>query len=70
MVEIKLTDTSVMWFGIHKGKTMANVPAGYLLFLYKTPEKLSKNLKFYIEDNMAILEQELKLEKLSNLSND
>lgn len=57
-----MTDTSIMPFGIHKGKALANVPAKYLLFLYKEG-KCFGELRAYIESNMAVLRMEVEKEK-------
>lgn len=54
---IKMNDHTIMFFGVHKGKKLANVPAEYLLFLYKE-NKCFGELKKYIEDNMDGLKQE------------
>lgn len=52
-----LTDRDVMPFGKYKGKTLANVPAPYLLWLYN--EGCSNEaLKQYIIDNLDCLKQE------------
>ena len=56
--EIKknMDDKTLMPFGEHKGKKMANVPAYYLLWLYNN-NKCYGELKKYIEDNMDALKQ-------------
>lgn len=54
-----LTDKSPMPFGIHKGTSMANVPAEYLLWLYDNG-KCSQEVRDYIEDNLDVLRQEVK----------
>jgi uncharacterized protein (DUF3820 family) len=59
-----MTDNSLMPFGIHKGKELANVPAKYLLFLYNS-DKCFDELREYIHDNLKILQQEKNL-KLFN----
>lgn len=46
-----LTDASIMWFGIHKGKALESVPNEYLLFLYEN-NKCPKNLRDYIRENL------------------
>lgn len=53
-----MEDESLMPFGPHKGKKLANVPARYLLSLYKQPD-LDKELKFYIKDNLDVLRFEI-----------
>lgn len=54
-----MTDTTLMPFGKHKGVALANVPAQYLLWLYKEG-KCFGELRKYIESNMAVLQMELK----------
>lgn len=52
-----LTDNSLMPFGKFKGKTMINVPAKYLLWLYN--EGCSdEGVKNYIISNLEILKKE------------
>lgn len=51
------TDNTPMPFGKHKGTALANVPAHYLLWVYR--EGTSNNsLKQYIEDNMDAIKIE------------
>lgn len=57
-----LTDKSEMPYGIHKGKTMANVPAKYLIWLYDN-QKCTVQVKAYIEDNIEVLREEIKREQ-------
>ena len=54
-----LTDKSIMPWGKHQGKEMANVPADYLLWLYDN-NKCSGDVKAYIEDNIDVLKSEIK----------
>ena len=54
-----LTDESLMPFGKHKNIKMADVPAGYLLWLYDNDLK-DGDVKTYIEDNMDVLKSEFK----------
>lgn len=59
---ITLTDESLMPFGEHKDKKMANVPAEYLLWLH---EKGSTGARIYgvldyVDDNLEVLRQEIK----------
>jgi uncharacterized protein (DUF3820 family) len=56
-MQTKLTDESIMPWGIHKGKKMANVPASYLLWLYNN-DKCFGNVKFYIKENLDVLTKE------------
>lgn len=62
-----LTDESIMPFGKHKGKEMANVPASYLLWIYDEwtlPNPrfgfVHQEVKAYIEKNMDVLRKEVK----------
>lgn len=55
----ELNDNSEMPFGVHKGKKMANVPASYLLWLYREKSPPSE-IRRYIEENIDALEQEIK----------
>jgi uncharacterized protein (DUF3820 family) len=57
-----MKDDSIIPFGIHKGKALANVPAKYLLWLYHE-RKCSFELRRYIEENMAVLKEEIEREK-------
>ena len=59
-----LTDKDLMPFGKYRGTEMANVPAYYLIYIYNKYD-LDKTLQTrkvleYIEDNLEILETELK----------
>ena len=59
-----MDDNTIITFGMHKGKKLANVPAGYLLWLYNSG-KAKGELKAYIEENKEVLEIELeKQEKI------
>lgn len=49
-----MTDESIMQFGMHKGKALANVPYSYLKWLYESG-KCYGELKAYIEDNAEII---------------
>jgi len=53
-----MNDNSIMPFGMHKGKKLANVPAGYLLWLYNSG-KAKGDLAAYIKENMDVLIEEL-----------
>ena len=62
-----LTDESIMPFGKHKGKEMANVPASYLLWIYDewtlTNPRFGfvhQEVKAYIEENLDVLKKEVK----------
>lgn len=58
----KLTDTSIMPFGKHKGKRLIDVPAQYLYWLHTECQRnrYSNDLHDYIEDNMDAILQEMK----------
>jgi uncharacterized protein (DUF3820 family) len=58
-----LTDDSLMPFGKYKGDKMANVPAGYLMWLHDN-NKCNAEVKAYIEDNLEVLKEEIKLDSL------
>lgn len=64
----KITDSSLMPYGKYKGKKMANIPASYLLWMYRN-DKLFKALEVYVEENMDALEKEEK-EELSKREQD
>lgn len=55
----KLTDNSLMPFGMYREKTMANVPADYLLWFYEKG-KGYKEVKKYIKKNFDVLQLEIK----------
>lgn len=54
-----LTDYDKMPFGKHEGKTMANVPAAYLIYLYDVMKVNHLGVKKYIENNMQVLRSEV-----------
>lgn len=53
------TDETVMPFGQHRGKKLANVPAEYLIFMYDEG-RLNSNpeIKGYVKENYDILYSE------------
>lgn len=54
-----MTDESIMPFGKHQGKQMADVPADYLLYLYDDGKgKVFGEVREYIEENMTVLKQQ------------
>lgn len=53
-----MTDDSLMPYGEHKGKKLANVPANYLLYLLNN-NRCTPELKEYIDDNYDVLWSEL-----------
>jgi len=59
---IILNDESPMPYGHYKGVKMANVPAGYLLWLWDN-EKCSSGVFEYVRDNWEVLIQEVKRQK-------
>lgn len=57
-------DTTILTWGKHYGKALANVPASWLLWAYKNTDLQSDMfLKEYIENNMQLLEQQANDEK-------
>lgn len=54
-----LTDRSLMLFGKYQGYELANVPAGYLLWIYDNLQ-LREDLIKYIDDNRKGLKAEVK----------
>ncbi|WP_183567431.1 putative quorum-sensing-regulated virulence factor [Mucilaginibacter sp. SP1R1] len=53
------TDNTPMPWGMHKGKTLANVPDSYLLWLY-TENKAHGELREYIKNNLASINTNIK----------
>ena len=62
MSDTKLIDTSLMPFGIHKGKTMANVPAEYLLWFWREGVGFPE-VRQYIRENMDVIKMEFERER-------
>lgn len=67
---MKLTDESLMPFGKYKGEKMANVPASYLMWIYDEwtlPNPrfsfVNKDVKEYIEENLDVIQEEIKRKK-------
>lgn len=56
---LPLTDESIMPFGKHKGQRLADVPDGYLMFIYDNYQ-LHPNLKTYIEENIEAIKVNIK----------
>lgn len=52
-----VNDNTIMWFGDHKGKKLANVPDWYLRNLYRSG-KAYGDIKDYIEDNLETIDPE------------
>ena len=57
-----MDDNTIITFGVHKGKKLANVPPKYLLWLDQQPW-LNAGLKAYIKDNREVLEKEIENQK-------
>jgi uncharacterized protein (DUF3820 family) len=55
----ELTDDCLMPWGKYKDTPMIDVPADYLLYMYKS-KKCCNLVKAYIEDNKDVLIKELK----------
>ncbi len=51
-------DNTIMPFGKFVGEKLANVPAWYLIFIYKK-NKCFGIIKQYIKDNLDVLEKEV-----------
>ena len=62
-MEYSLTDDSIMPFGLHKDKKMANVPATYLLYIFEKGWIKDPGVKQYVVDNLDGLRQEAKQTK-------
>lgn len=66
-----LKDDSPMPFGKYKGEAMVDVPASYLLYLYRSPGKGHSNVDAYIRDNLQVLKKQEKEEiEIKNKEND
>ena len=57
-----MTDESIMPWGVHKGKQMADVPADYLLWLYEN-NKCSGDVKSYIVENLDVIKSQIAYSK-------
>jgi len=55
-----MNDNYLMPFGKYEGKALVNVSASYLLYIYENFPNLSSKLRKYIEENMDVLQEELK----------
>ena len=60
-----MDDNSIMPWGIHEGKKMANVPSSYLLWLYEN-NKCNGDVKDYIEENLDVIKSEVEFDKKKN----
>lgn len=52
------TDDDIIPFGKFKGVKMCNIPAWYLLSLYKLPQ-CDRKVWIYISDNLDVLRKEV-----------
>jgi len=59
-----MKDESIMPIGKYKGEKMANVPSGYLLWLYENGN-IYGDLKKYIADNLDVLKSEIEYKNKS-----
>ena len=57
-----MTDESLMPWGAHKGKQMADVPPAYLLWLYEN-QKCSGEVKQYIRENLDVIKGQIAYEQ-------
>jgi uncharacterized protein (DUF3820 family) len=60
----KLTDSSLMPWGRHKGTRMIDIPAKDLIGYYENG-KCSREVFEYIQDNIDVLHEEIKREKVN-----
>jgi uncharacterized protein (DUF3820 family) len=58
-----MTDSSIMPYGKHKGSQMADVPSGYLLFLYEN-NMCNGEVRFYIEENLDVIKAQIRRDQL------
>lgn len=49
----------IIHFGKHKGKDLEDVPASYLLWLYKEVKQLDFHIRAYIEKNMNGIKKQI-----------
>lgn len=57
-----ITDETIMTYGKHRGKEFQEIPADYLIWLYEETD-CPLNIKTYVEDNMDVLEAEIRRAK-------
>ena len=55
--KIFVTDETKLWYGKHKGKTMIDVPASYLVWCYDN-NKCTANVRRYVEENREVLDKQ------------
>ena len=61
-----MTDESLMPFGKHKGKPLADVPDDYFLYLWRQPDFAANRrseLYQYIKENMDAIQAHIKRKK-------
>lgn len=57
---VRLTDNTVMTFGLHKGQKLGDINAGYLLWLLKElTDDFRVNLFRYLSENEEALREEV-----------
>jgi len=56
---IKVEDDTIMWFGIYKGKKMANIPPQYLLDLQESKRAFGP-LRRYLDENVDCFKAEIR----------
>jgi uncharacterized protein (DUF3820 family) len=59
-----MDDDSLMPFGKHKGKKMANVPGEYLLYIYEN-NMCYGELYQYIKDNLDVIKSQMAFDNKS-----
>ena len=55
----KYTDKTVLKYGKHKGKALANVPAGYLIYCFEN-NLMPPLVAHYVSENMDVLQKEMR----------
>lgn len=67
MINDPYTDKTSMYFGMHKGKLLGNIPASYFIYLWENSkdgkDMYDKKLAAYIKDNLQGLKMEAIAEK-------
>lgn len=59
---VTIGEGTIMWFGRHKGKSFAQVPADYFLWLYDQAN-VDPKIRAYVEANLDSLKQEADIKK-------
>lgn len=57
-----MNDNTILTFGTHKGKALANIPDSWFIWMYDNG-KLSGELKKYAEDNIRVLQIQAEQQK-------